>query len=270
MNRVEYRNEFYSPFSGAVMIKAEEEGGKWIVYLQASNEGLDQEEEVIMSKALREAKDYYLQHGVLSWDHKHKALHDPKYIIGEPMEVAFSKSNETLVKGWLYQKNEIAKNLWGNIESGAHKLGASVGGGILQKSEGKIEKVVWDETALTHKPVNDATLGHVQLIPFEQFAKALMAGGGVNASDFSGGRAMAPEDMEESLIDGTFGQTDVPHSIDYETARRYFDWIIPMIVKGKITSMNDVVSYTLDQGYEDRIAADLIQYVQNKVPKLSI
>lgn len=261
--------EFYSPFNGSVLIKAEEHGGKWVVYLQASNEGLDQDSEIILAKALKEAKDYYLSHGVLSYDHKHKQLHDPMYIIGEPDDVQFTAKNETLVKGWLYQKNPVAKKLWANIESGARKLGASVGGGILQKSKGQISKVIWDETAITHKPVNDGTLGHVQLIPFQEFAKALMAGSGVDAASFSGGRALTPENINSELTDGTFGQSDVKNiGIDYEEGRRYFDNLLLAIKQGKISSMNDVVNYTMSQGYTDSVASVLIDFVAGKIPML--
>jgi len=259
--------EFYSPFNGSVLVKAEEHGGKWIIYLQASNEGLDQDSEVILSKALQEAKDYYLSHGVLSWDHKHKILHDPGFIVGEPTDVEFSKTNETLVKGWLYQKNPIARKLWSNIESGATKLGASVGGGILSKSKGKIDRVIWDETAITHKPVNDGTLGHVQVIPFTEFAKALMAGSGVDAASYSGGRAMTGEHIDSTTVDGTFAQTDVTPEVTYEEGRRYFDDLLLNIKNGNIVSMNDVMSYTLSQGYTEGVASVLIDLAR-KIPQL--
>jgi len=262
-----YDNEFYSPFEGLVLFKAEEQGGKWNIYLQASNEGLDLDQEVILCKALKESQDYFLSHGVLSWDHKHKILHDPKYIIGEPSEVQFSDKNETLVKGWLYQKNDIAINLWKNIQSKAQKLGASVGGGILTKAKSQISRVIWDETAITHKPVNDGTMGKVQLIPFAEFAKALMAGAGVDAASYSGGRALTGEHLDETVVDATFGQTDVK-KISYEEQRRYFDSLLGNIKKGSITSMNDVINYTLDQGYDDSVAAALIDFVAKKIPRL--
>jgi hypothetical protein len=265
-----YDHEFYSPFDGLVLFKAEEQGGKWNLYLQASNEGLDQEQEVILCKALKDSQDYYLSHGILSWDHKHKVLHDPGFIIGEPSEVAFSAKNETLVKGWLYQKNDIARKLWKNLESAATKLGSSVGGGILSKAEGTINKVIWDEVAVTNKPVNDGTMGKVQLIPFAEFAKALMAGAGVDSSTFSGGRALTGENLDSVMKDATVGQTDKgKHTkIAYEEQRRYFDSLLGHIKKGSITSMNDVISYTLDQGYEDSVAASLIEFVAKKIPKL--
>jgi hypothetical protein len=66
------QNPFYSPLRGNVLIKGVEEDGQWIVYLQASNEMSDQDGEVVEMKALQKAADYYLSHGVLSWDHKHK------------------------------------------------------------------------------------------------------------------------------------------------------------------------------------------------------
>ena len=280
MDVVKYqqKDEFYSPFSGQVLIKAEEHGGKWCIFLQASNEGLDQEQEVVLSKALQESKDYYLSHGVLSWDHKHKVLHDPKFIIGEPTEVQFNAQRETLVKGWLYQKNPIAQSVWQNIQSGAERLGASVGGGILKKSDGEgkdgvssfITKLIWDETALTNKPVNAATFGHVQLIPFDQFAKALMAGTGVDAATYSGGRALTAENMDEVLVDQTFGQRDVPLGVNYEDGRKFFDGVLVAISKGKITSMEDVKKYTVDQGYDNGVAVALIDFIAKKIPNLSV
>lgn len=268
-------DEFYSPFSGQVLIKAEAENDKWVIYLEASNEGLDQEQEVIMAKAMEASKDYYLTHGVLSWDHKHKILHDPGFIVGEPTDVAITKQNSTLVKGWLYQKNPIAINLWHNIQSGAQKLGASVGGGIIQKSKGaegsgvsnQIDRVIWDETAITHKPVNDSTLGHVQVIPFQEFAKALMAGSGVNGN-YTGGRALTGESMQGATVDETFGQTDIIRDLSYEESRKFFDALWVNIKNEQITSMNDVISYTLSQGYSDGVAVALIEFIAKKLPYL--
>lgn len=266
-------DQFYSPFANT-LIKGEEVNGRWEVYLQASNEGLDQDEEVVMCKALKDAADYYLTHGVLSYDHKHKQLHDPKYIIGEPLDIAFTGKNETLVKGFLYQENEIAKSLWDNIRSGAKMLGASVGGGILRKArdaargiKGLITKVIWDETAITHKPVNDGTLGLVSIIPFTQFAKALMAGGGVNADMFTGGRALTPENLQGSPLADTAGaQGD---SIPYGELRRLFDDLLVSIKNGKVKSYNDVMEFILSRGYPHNISAELIKYVSEKLPTIN-
>jgi len=265
-------DQFYSPFASA-LVKGVEEDGKWNVYLQASNESRDQDSEVVFCKALKEAADYYLTHGVLSWDHKHKQIHDPQYIIGEPSDVAFTDRNETLVKGFLYKENKISQGLWQNILSGAKKLGASVGGGIIQKVKGSaggvkgmIMRVIWDETAITHKPVNDGTLGHVSIIPFAQFAKALMAGDGVNAEAFTGGRALTPESLQGSELSDTFNAQG--YSIPYGELRRVFDALLAAITSGKVKSYNDVMEFILSRGYPSNISAELIQYITRKLPTI--
>jgi hypothetical protein len=258
--------EFYSPFSGETLIKAEEADGKWNVFLQASNEGWDQEQEKTMMKALKDQADYYLSHGVLSWDHKHKQLHDPSFIIGEPTEVAFSPTNETLVKGILYKENKRAQGLMENLLSQSSRFGASIGGYILHKSEsGVIDRVFWDETAITHKPVNDTTLGKVQLLPFTEFAKALMAGSGVDAASFSGGRSLIGESLQGALqaqeesATGHISETD---------QRMLFMKLMGSIRKGEVRTTNDVITFVLDEGYSSDVAAEIVQFILNKIPTL--
>lgn len=244
-------NPFYSPFQN-VLVKGEEEDGKWIVYLQASNELTDQDGEIVEMAALKKAADYYLEHGVLSWDHKHKMTYDPGFIIGEPLEVRFSDKNETFVKGFLYKSNDIAQKVWKNILSGATKIGASIGGGILEKADNRIRQVIWDETALTHKPVNDKTLGNVSIVPFSVFAKALMAGGGVNPEMFQGGRSLVPESLQ-----GVVRVDDV---------KDLFKNVIKRIKSGYMKSYDDLVSTVYDHGFDGEDAVQVIQYIAKKIP----
>jgi hypothetical protein len=251
-------NPFYSPFSAVTLIKGVEEDGKWMVYLQASNELTDQDGEVVESGALKKAKDYYLSNGVLSWDHKHKVTGDPEFIIGEPTDVQFTDSGETLVKGWLYQHNKKAQSVWNNIRSGAKRLGASIGGGILQKAENSIKKVVWDETAITHKPVNSGTMGNVQMVPFPQFAKALTAGGGVDAASFVGGRALTPESLQGSTVNAV-SMTDV---------RGLFSDLLKGIRDRQIVDYNDMLNFVYDRGYTGNNAARIVNYIARKVPNV--
>jgi len=252
-------NPFYSPFSGAVLIKGEEDKeGRWIVYLQASNELKDQDGEVVESGALKKAKDYFLANGVLSWDHKHKVTGDPEFIIGEPLDVKFTKGGETLVKGWLYQQNKKAQGVWNNIRSGAKRLGASIGGGILQKAENAIKKVVWDETAITHKPVNSGTMGNVQMVPFSAFAKAMTAGGGVDAAAFAGGRALTSESLQGS----------VTNVINMADVRAMFSDLLKGIRDQKVVDYNDMLNFVYDRGYEGNDAARIVNYIVRKVPNV--
>jgi hypothetical protein len=250
-------NPFYTPFSN-VLIKGAEEDGRWIVYLQASNEIKDQDDETVEVSALKKARDYYMSHGILSWDHKHKVTGDPGFIIGEPLDVRFNSNNETLVKGFLYKYNDIAQKVWKNIRSKARRLGASIGGGILQKAESTIKQVVWDETALTHKPVNDGTLGTVQIVPFEAFAKALTAGGGVDAAAFTGGRALSPESLQGSTVD----------VIPMSDVRGMFSDLLKAIRDGKITNYNDMINFVYDRGYEGNTAARIVNYIARKIPNV--
>lgn len=253
-----FSNPFYSPFD-SVLIKGKEEDGKWIVYLQASNEMKDLDGETLDMDGLKKASGYYLSHGVLSWDHKHKETNDPRFIIGEPLEVKFSENRETLVKGFLYKMNDIAQSLWKNIKSGATMLGASVGGGILQKSKSAIKQVIWNETAITHKPVNDGTLGNVQLVPFAEFVKALSAGGGVDAGSFTGGRALIPESLQ-----GAESQSD-PSPIDL---RKLFGELLRAIRNGKVNNYNDMLNFVYDRGHDGNTAARIVNYLTRKIPNV--
>lgn len=249
-------NSFYSPLEG-VLIKAAEEDGQWIVYLQASNESLDQDGELVEMDALRKAADYFLTHGVISWDHKHKATHDPGFIIGEPLDVKFTEDRKTLVKAFLYRSNDIAQKVWKNIQSGAKRLGASIGGGILQKAGNSLKQVVWDECAITHRPVNDETLGQVQVIPFNAFAKALTAGGGVNAAEFSGGRAMTPESLQGTTVNV------IP---DRRELRALFGDLLKAVRNGSVRDYNDMVNFVYSRGYDGNMAATLVNYLARKIP----
>lgn len=266
IERVEY--PFYAPFNEVLLIKGVEEDGRWIVYLEASNELKDQDGEVVDQAALKKAADYYLSHGIISWDHKHKQTNDPEFIIGEPLDVQFTDEGKTLVKGWLYQQNEKAKKVWNNIRSKAKRLGASVGGGILAKAEDHIRKVIWDEVAITHKPINDGTLGGVQLIPFtafakalsfsegntslDEFVKALTAGSGVDASQFTGGRALTPESLQGSTV---------KYVVKKDELDELFKSLMVEMIKGTVRNYNDLTNYVLDRGYSDGVARRIISHV---------
>jgi len=259
---------FYAPFAEVLLIKGVEENGQWIVYLEASNELKDQDKEVVDQAALKKAADYYLSHGIISWDHKHKQTNDPKYIIGEPLDVRFTEDKRTLVKGFLYKMNDIAKSVWKNIRSAATRLGASIGGGILEKAEEHIHQVIWDEIALTHKPINDGTLGSVQLIPFDAFAKALSfsegntdledfikaltAGSGVDASKFTGGRALIPESLQGATV---------KYIVKKEELDDLFKSLMIDMIKGRVRNYNDLTNYVLDRGYSNGIAERIINHV---------
>ncbi|MAH44805.1 hypothetical protein CMI37_03200 [Candidatus Pacearchaeota archaeon] len=260
----------------AGILKAEEENGQWVIYVGASDESRDQEKERIEVSALKKAADYYVSHGVISWDHKHKPpLNDPKFIIGEPTDVRFSADNQTLVKGFLYQQNDIAVSVWKNVRSGAQRLGGSVGGGVLKKSDDdSIQRVVWDDTAITYKPVNDAMYGLVSFVPFAEFAKAiamgqvaetegaieleiekaLMAGSGVDAGSFTGGRALTGEALRGKPIYNEF-----------PGARALFRTIMAKVLNGSFGSWEEISDFVEAQGFDPHTTVELLGFLGNKL-----
>lgn len=184
--------------------------GNWIIEAEASNENLDFDGQVVLQRALSGSKDYFLQNGVISYDHRHlnPDPSDPtwspeKYIIGEPISVE-SRGSRTFVKAKLYKSNEIAQEIVKKLQDGSSRLKTSVGGRAPQvakewvpklgKAVEKVVSVLWDELAITFKPVNQ-TLSPVALSS-EQFVKSLSAGYGTDSASMTGGRAMVPEDLE--------------------------------------------------------------------------
>ena len=64
----------------------------------------------------------------------------------------------------------------------------------MSRAKNVISRVVWDEVAVTYKPINDG-LRSVSIVPFGEFAKALYAGNGINPETMVGGRVMIPESL---------------------------------------------------------------------------
>jgi hypothetical protein len=75
------------------------ESGQRLIYLEASNESLDQQNEVVLQKALKDSADWFLRYGNLDTDHitmlgkpnpakGHPGIPDSQYYeIGRPLEV---------------------------------------------------------------------------------------------------------------------------------------------------------------------------------------
>ena len=237
---------FYSPI-GTMLLKSDDNDDS-IIYLEASNEEPDEQKDVVFQKALEDQVDFFLKKGVLSWDHMHKVMNDPQYIIGEPLDVKFSK-DKTLVKGKLYSGVPYAESVRRLARAKSTRLGASIGGFItgrrdLGKSLKGVTKVLWDETAITYKPVNEKTLGSVSLIPPQVFAKALMAGSGVATADLVGGRALIQESLQGNRLNTLMNK------------------MVKLIQKGKIKDQMDLSSFLVDNG-----AVDLYDSLANVLKK---
>lgn len=184
--------------------------GNWIIEAEASNENLDFDGQVVLQRALSGSKDYFLANGVISYDHRHLRAdpEDPnwspeKYIIGEPMGVT-TRGGSTFVKAKLYKSNEVAREIVKKLQDGSTRMKTSVGGKRpevvsswdqkLGRAVEKVVRVLWDELAITFKPVNQ-TLEPVALSS-AAFVKSLEAGFGTDSATMTGGRATIPSDLK--------------------------------------------------------------------------
>ena len=207
------------------------EGVDRFIYLEASNEALDQQNEIVLAKALADSSDYYLKFGNLDIDHytqigaRSGIPNYELFEIGRPVEVAV-RGGSTFVKGHIYsgtgQAAEKANAFWSSLVdvTPAQRWYPSVGGSVIAKSividpatknkRAVINKVRWSNIGFSKTPVN-ANLSTVSTIPFGALAKSMTAGGwdfikaieagyGTDAAALSGGGALRKQSLEPALL----------------------------------------------------------------------
>lgn len=223
----------YVAFGGMLKASPMTEGDERILYLEASNEDVDHQGEVVMQKALSDSADYYLRHGNV--DLSHYSLLGPKsgipdfmsYEVGKPIAVRVD-GRRTFVKAQLYRGDSpMAKNanmVWDSItkQSPPSRWYPSVGGAVLAKSikidpktrerVAVIEKVRWNNIALDRCPVNK-TVPEVSTAPVGVFAKSL--GGFVLSKALEAGYGTD----SAALTDGAALRTQSLHGADYGRLR---------------------------------------------------
>lgn len=157
--------------------RASEEGGERFIYLEASREGADQQNEVVLAKALEDSADHFLKFGNIDIDHKSMptvakmyGIEDPEsWEVGVPEEVRVD-GGTTLVKARLFKGDTPlaarANMVWDSMTklSPPARWYASVGGATLAKSAGIdpdtnnkvnfVTKVRWTNLAISRQPVN--------------------------------------------------------------------------------------------------------------------
>lgn len=222
------------------MLKAtpSEEGGERILYIEASNEDVDHQNEVVLQKALADSAGYFLRHGNI--DLSHYTILGPKsgisnfmeYEIGKPVDVSIT-GRQTFVKAQLYQgESPMAKNanmVWDSLtrQSPPSRWYPSVGGSVLEKSVkldpktgdkiAVVSAVRWNNIALDRCPVN-RTVPEVSTVPVGVFAKSL--GGFVIAKALEASYAT---DAVGKVGGAAFGT----QSLDQDV-RNYFDFRVRM------------------------------------------
>lgn len=219
------------------MLKASpvEEGGRRIVYIEASNEALDQQGEVVLAKALEESSAYFLRYGNLDLDHitqvgAKSGIRDyALYEIGRPVEVRID-GRRTFVKGELFQGDspvaQSANMFWDSITKvqPPQRWYPSVGGAVTGPKEvgyddttkarqSVVTKVRWTNIGFSKTPVNPA-VPTVAAAPFGVFAKswsaagldldglvkAIEAGYGTDSATLAGGGALRRQSLHGAPI----------------------------------------------------------------------
>lgn len=210
------------------------EGGRRYLYMEASNEGLDQQAEVVAKAALADSASYYLRYGNVDIDHLTQIgpkLGIPDYAlyeVGRPVDVA-QRGSATFVKAEIFAGEgpaaEKANMLWSGLtEIKPEQRWYPSVGGVIPK-EGKsvvadaqapggrkvvISKVRWTNIGLSKTPVNQHVAA-CAVIPVGAFAKswgvggldirkALEAGYGTDSATLEGGAAMRKQSLDKKPI----------------------------------------------------------------------
>lgn len=212
------------------------DGGRRIVYFEASNEGLDQQNEVIAAKALAESAEYFKRYGNVDIDH-YTLIGKPDpmkgrpgipgcelYEIGRPVDVR-QDGKTTFVKAEIYSGTgpaaERANDFWSSITevNPPQRWYPSVGGSVLAKSveidpqsklrKAIVSKVRWTNIGVSKTPVNQH-VGACATIPLGafakswtaaglDFAKALEAGYGTDSAELAGGAALRRQSLDPKI-----------------------------------------------------------------------
>lgn len=255
--------------------------GNYIFEVEASNENLDLQNQIVLQNALMESKDKFLKGGVISFDHLHKrrdedgnVISDPSMIIGEPIDVIFDEdSKKTIVKGKLYSTNEKAREIINMLKAGSTRVRASVGGIFPQVVKNiktgveKITHVFWNDLALTVSPVNN-TVGSavfaksmtsaefIEYLPLE-LKKSLCAGYGTDSNGMTGGRALVPEDTKTKTVDTTEKSTT-------KDEKTVIAELIELLGKKRIDGMEDAIDFLVFNGIDKVKAGEITSEIINQ------
>lgn len=256
--------------------------GNYLFEVEASNENLDLQNQIVLQNALMESKEEFLKGGVISYNHLHKrkdekgnVIADDSMIIGEPVDVLFDeKTKKTIVKGKLYATNEKAKDIIKMLKAGSTRVRASVGGifpKVIKNVKTGVEKithVLWNDLALTTMPVNN-TVGYavfaksmtsaqfVESLPIE-IKKSLCAGYNTDSATTTGGQALIPEDTNTKTIDATEkSQTPQNDTADKDT-QEAIAGLIEMLKRGRVNGTQDATDYLTSHGVPKEKTGEII------------
>lgn len=231
MNEAQRSSATPEYLSIGTMLKARpsEESGERFIYLEASREGVDQQNDVVLAKALEDSAEHFLKFGNIDIDHKtmpsvaaQYGIEDPEsWEIGRPEEVRVD-GGTTMVKARLYQGDTPlaakANMVWESMTrlNPPARWYASVGGATLAKSAAidpgtrskvnLVTKVRWSNLAISRQPVNQHVAA-ASTIPYGvlakcwtsagfDMAKALEASYATDVAQLTGGGALGMQSLD--------------------------------------------------------------------------
>ena len=256
--------------------------GNYLFEVEASNENLDLQNQIVLQNALMESKEEFLRGGVISYNHLHKrkdekgnVIADDSMIIGEPVDVLFDeKTKKTIVKGKLYATNEKAKDIIKMLKAGSTRVRASVGGifpKVIKNVKTGVEKithVLWNDLALTTMPVNN-TVGYavfaksmtatqfVESLPIE-IKKSLCAGYNTDSATTTGGQALIPEDTNTKTIDATETAQTLKANTPDADIQEAVAGLVEMLNRGRVNGKQDAADYLVAHGVPKEKTREII------------
>lgn len=169
--------------------------GQRLVTVEASNEQMDTEGDVILQKALLDSSSSFLKDGHIDIDHKSEIGHrlgipDPeRYIIGEPRAVDDIGSGRTAVKSEIYRNANGEVNpekfmydhFWCSLNTmPPTKWRASIYGIAKDidthspKADRHVVKSInWKSLAFTRRPINQSIEGFAKIITAKAYVEEL-------------------------------------------------------------------------------------------------
>jgi hypothetical protein len=189
------------------------EAGERYVFVEASNEARDIQNERVLTKALADSADYFLKYGNLDLDHLTQIGPQlgiegyEKFEIGRPVAVKVD-GKATFVKGQIFRGEgpiaERANMFWDSLTKldPPQRWYPSVGGAFPKDSKltvvdpdsqqplKVITKVRWTNLGFSKTPVN-SKVPHAQTVPFGVLAKSLTAQGFALDKALTAGSAVA-------------------------------------------------------------------------------
>src|SRR5262245_23516225 len=95
----EFSTPYFMQYYDFGLVKADEqatEAAPWIIWIRASTQDVDFEQERVSQQALKNAADYFVRNGRITWEHvNQEKRYDPSIIVGEPMAVKFPPDGST-------------------------------------------------------------------------------------------------------------------------------------------------------------------------------